>query len=105
MLLNGVSLIEINDRAVKSIGQDQTAHMCRLTLLYTLCKKCIVVNGRIRVSSLPNDKTLDWSNLKAFAYDKICDWKIETYSRKGRKCYGESRKCWLFEFSPFPIMF
>ena len=39
-------------------------------LLDTGCKKLAVQLAGL-VKSLPNNKFLDWSNLKAFAYDKI----------------------------------
>ena len=39
MTLNGVALLQINDRAVESADQDQTARMCGLIFLYTLCKQ------------------------------------------------------------------
>ena len=38
MALEWILLAEINDRAVESAEQDQTAHMCRLTLLCTVQK-------------------------------------------------------------------
>ena len=34
-----------------------------------------------------------------------CNWKIEICFRKGGKCCGKRRKCWLPAFSPFPTMF
>ena len=36
--LHGLSLTEVSNRKVGSKEQDQTAHMCSLILLYTLCK-------------------------------------------------------------------
>ena len=48
-------------------------------------------------NSLPNDKILNWLNLKAFADNKI--------NGKGRKHYGKRRIRWLPAFSPFPIIF
>ena len=36
--LDGVSLALTNDRSGESAEQDQTARMCRLILLYSLCK-------------------------------------------------------------------
>ena len=38
MALNWLSLTEFNDRAAESAGQDQTARIYRLILLYTLQK-------------------------------------------------------------------
>ena len=58
------------------------------------------------INSLPNDKILDQSKLKAFADDKInVKKKNEICSGKGRKYCGKRRKCWLPAFSPFPTMF
>ena len=57
------------------------------------------------LNSLPNDKILDQSKLKAFADDKICYRKMEIWFGKGRKHCGKRRKCWLPAFSPFPTMF
>ena len=41
--------------------------------------------GKGFINSLPNDKILDWSILKAFASDKLNDRKIEISFGKGRK--------------------
>ena len=50
---------------------------------------------RGRVNSLPNDKFLDWSKLKALAEDKINATKRQIlFSR-----------CWLPGFSPFLTIF
>ena len=38
MVLEGILLIEINDRAAESAERDQTTRMCSLILLYTLRK-------------------------------------------------------------------
>ena len=38
MALDGVSLIEFNNRVAESVEQDQTTRMYRLILLYTLRK-------------------------------------------------------------------
>ena len=55
--------------------------------------------------TLPNDKILDLSKLKASADDKMdCDSKTEIYFGKGRKHSGKRRNCWLQAFSPFPSM-
>ena len=56
------------------------------------------------LNSLPNDKFLDWSKLKAVAHDK-CGLKIETCFENGRKHCWKRKKCWLPAFSPFPAMF
>ena len=46
---------------------------------------------------------LDWSELKAFAENRIIvTEKLKVYVRKGRKQCGKRRKCWLPAFSPFP---
>ena len=57
-------------------------------------------------NSLPNDKILDWSKVKAFADDKrnVIE-KLKFVFGKGRKHCGKRRKCWLPAFSPFPTMF
>ena len=34
-----------------------------------------------------------------------CDSKFEYFGGKGRKHFGQRRKCWLPAFSPFPKMF
>ena len=58
------------------------------------------------LSSLPNDKYLDWSKLKAFADDKsnVAE-KLKFVLGKVEKHCGKRRKCWLPAFSPFPTMF
>ena len=43
--------------------------------------------------TIPNEKVVDWSNLRAFAYDKI-----GICFGKGRKHFGKRRKCWLPAF-------
>ena len=49
MVLDGARLTKNTDTAAKSAGQDQTARMCRLILLYTLYKnESVVTKGRIR---------------------------------------------------------
>ena len=60
------------------------------------------------LNSLPNDKSVDLSKLKALADDqsnvtqklKFALGRIENIVGK-----GENRKCWLPAFSPFPTMF
>ena len=37
MVRDGISLTYINDRASESVGQDHTARMSSLILLFTLC--------------------------------------------------------------------
>ena len=50
MALDGVS--KNTDRETEGREQDQTAHICRLILLYTPNKKCMpVANGRVRDSN------------------------------------------------------
>ena len=36
--MDGIPLIEFDDRTAESVEQDQTARMCRLILLYTIRK-------------------------------------------------------------------
>ena len=43
--------------------------------------------------TLPNDKILDWSKLKALAEDKIIKIKVEICIEKGTKHSGTRRKC------------
>ena len=53
--------------------------------------------------TLPNDKILNLSNLKALADYKInVTEKLELCFGKGRKHSGKRRKCWSPAFSPFP---
>ena len=55
---------------------------------------------------LPNDEFIDWSKLKALAYNRInVTEKLKNCFGKSRKHDGKRRKCWLKAFSPFPIMF
>ena len=55
---------------------------------------------------LPNDKMLKWSNLKAFADDKInITVKIKNYFGKGLKYRFISIKYWLPAFSLVPQCF
>ena len=75
-------LTDTNNRAVKITEQDHRACKCMLILLCKL-NKSMVVNDRIRVNSLPNNKFLGCSKLRAFA----------------------DSKCWLPAISPFPTMF
>ena len=58
-------------------------------------------------NSIPNDRILDWSKMKAFADDISgkCDQILEICFGKGRKHCGKRGKCWLPGFSPFPTMF
>ena len=56
------------------------------------------------LNSLPNDKFMDWSKLKAFSDDKL-SCKNEIRIGKGRKHCGKRRKYWLSAFSSFPTMF
>ena len=59
------------------------------------------------MNSLPNNKILDLSKLKALAIDKIiiCGPNIEICLEKGRKHCGKRRKSRLAAFSPFLKMF
>ena len=56
----------------------------------------------LRVNSLPNDKVLDWSKLKAFADDKI-NVTVNSKFFMGRveNIVGKGKKCWLPAFFPF----
>ena len=55
-------------------------------------------------NSLPNDKFLNLSKLKAFADDKY-NLKTDILFGIGRKHCGKRRKCWLPALSPFPTMY
>ena len=58
------------------------------------------------VNSLPNDKILDWSKLKAFADNKInATEKFKFGLERVENILGKSRKCWLPAFPPFPTVF
>ena len=61
------------------------------------------------MSSVPNNKLLDVTKLKAFADDKInvAQMMIFVFDRVENILKGENgkrRKCWLAAFSPFPTM-
>ena len=57
-------------------------------------------------SSLPKEKTLDCSKLKAFADNKINEAeKMVICFGKDKKHCEKRRKCWLPAFSPFLTMF
>ena len=56
--------------------------------------------------SLPNNKVLHCSKLKAYADDNIdMTKKFEICFEMGRKQYGKRRKYWLPKFSLFPTLF
>ena len=58
------------------------------------------------INSLPNDKFLDSSKLKAFADDKInVTEKLNFDLGSVENNVEKRRKCWLPAFSPFPTMF
>ena len=58
------------------------------------------------VNSLPNNKILDWSKLKAFADDKMnLNEKFKLVLGKVENLVGKGGKCWLHAFSPFPTLF
>ena len=57
------------------------------------------------INSLPNNKFLDCSKLKALADDKInVNENLKLVLGKVENC-GKRRKCWLSAFSTFPSMF
>ena len=61
-----------------------------------------------RVDSLPSDKILHWSKLKAVADDKRnVTQKLKFLLGKNEKHFGERRKCWLpaFVLSSFSFFF
>ena len=58
------------------------------------------------IKSLPNDKFLDWSKLKAFADDKrIKTQKLKFMSERVENIVGKGKKYCLLAFSPIPTMF
>ena len=57
------------------------------------------------VNSLPNDKILDLTKLKAFADDKLNVTKMTVFLFNREENCGKRRKCWLPEFSLFPTVF
>ena len=63
-------------------------------------------NGTFRsLNPLPNNKILDYFNLKAFADDKFNHTRNMKYAfHKGKK-NGKRRKCWLPTFFHFPTLF
>ena len=63
----------MNGQIAQSARQDQTAHTCvQVDLgLHSPKNSAMVANGRKKLNSLPDDKILDYSKLKAFAVDKL----------------------------------
>ena len=58
------------------------------------------------INTLPNDKNVDFSKVKAFANNKSnVTQKLKFALGKGRKYCGKRRKCWIPAFSPFPTIF
>ena len=64
------------------------------------------VSSQRCINSLPTDKILDCSKLKAFA-DDIVDVtkKLKFVVRSLENIVVKGEKCWLPAFSPFPTMF
>ena len=61
---------------------------------------------KVGLNILPKGKSLRWSNLEAFADDKVNVIKnLKIAFDKARKHCRKRRKCWLPAFSPFPTMF
>ena len=73
--------------------------------------RCAISNicsdkSNLSFNSLPDDKILNYSKLKACADNKIhVTQKIEVCYGMSRKYCGKRRKCWLPAISPFPTMF
>ena len=58
------------------------------------------------INSLPSDKSLEVTKLKAFVNDKLNIAKMTIFRNdKSRKHFRKRRKCWLPAFSPFSIVF
>ena len=62
-------------------------------------------NSGVIVNPFPNNKSLDWSKLKAFADNNLNVAEIKQCSFWSRKHSGKRRKYWLPVFSLFPTMF
>ena len=63
----------------------------------------MVANDRTSTNSLPNDKILARSKMKALADDKINVTRIlKLVFGMVENIVGKRRKCWLPAFSPFP---
>ena len=60
---------------------------------------------KLMFNSLPKDKNLDWSKLKAVADDKINVIAELKFGLGRAENTGKRRKCWLPAFSLFPTMF
>ena len=81
-----------------------TLYYFRLQMIWIRTSKKNVV--WCSVNSLPNDKILDSTQLKAFADDKINSaHKTISVFDNVENIMGKRRKCWLPAFSPFPMMF
>ena len=66
----------------------------------------MVADGRIRVNSVPDDKLLEWSKLKASADDKISvNLKTEFYFGMSRKHCGKGESAGYQHFLLFPQCF
>ena len=90
---------------------------CRIHHVRKFLKKKIAKSGLHLFNSSPNDKILAFTNLKAFADEKInvffrinsikinVKQKLKICFKKSRKHCGKRRKCRLSAFSSFPTMF
>ena len=65
----------------------------------------VIKDGKEDFNSLPNDKFLEVTKLKAFADDKldVAKMTISVFERGGNT--GKRRECCLPAFSPFPTVF
>ena len=65
-----------------------------------------LAKSRVMPNSLPNDKILDWSELKAFADGQIIvSEKLKLVLARVENIMGKRRKCWSAAFSPFSTLF
>ena len=87
------------------LKQISISHLfCRLLVLsfWTSLKFCHLVMSELFTIQ---------QNFSLVQIERIHGRQMQCYSKQkiflpyGRKHYGKSRKCWLSEFSPFPIMF
>ena len=74
--------------------------ICLVTVILVLCASDPFI---FNFNSLPNNKFLDWSKLKAFADEKFNI--TQTLKFVLGRVENFVRKCWLPPFSPFPTMF
>ena len=80
LVLDGKESKELNDKSDESAEQGQIARMCGLVLLYSLRKRIMVRNERIRVTSSPHNK--DLSECKPIAQKTT--YVLEMVDKRGK---------------------